>query len=110
MVSSTEDFQLITDANTLPDGHNDLLITIRQVYKNHIYSPDFTSKFQNGGFVSHVDLPRLDAGQQGGAFWSAFMPCPVTGNGTDFSDSQYDGSTLCSLLSCIPYIYMTDHP
>lgn len=61
-------------------------------YKNRIYSEDFKQKFENGGFVSHVDLPRLDAGMQGGAFWSAFMPCPP-GNGTDFSTARYAPST-----------------
>ncbi|PVH97174.1 hypothetical protein DM02DRAFT_598048 [Periconia macrospinosa] len=79
----------ILEQNPLIDGHNDLLITIRGTYKNHIYSEDFKQKFEHGGFVSHVDLPRLDAGLQGGAFWSAFMPCPTSKNGTDFSDSQY---------------------
>ncbi|KAF2645436.1 dipeptidase 1 precursor [Massarina eburnea CBS 473.64] len=80
--------QNILKETPLIDGHNDLLITLRSAYKNHIYSPDFKEKFENGGFISHVDLPRLDAGKQGGAFWSAFMPCPA-GNGTDFSDTRY---------------------
>jgi hypothetical protein len=57
-------------------------------YKNKIYGDDFKEKFENGGFIQHVDLPRLDAGMQGGAFWSAFMPCPA-GNGTDFSTERY---------------------
>ena len=60
-------------------------------YKNHIYGDDFQEKFENGGFPQHVDLPRLDQGMQGGAFWSAFMPCPP-GNGTDFSDERYSSS------------------
>ncbi|CAI6341990.1 unnamed protein product [Periconia digitata] len=80
----------ILEDNPLIDGHNDLLIGIRQFYKNRIYGDDFTQKFENGGFMSHVDLPRLDQGLQGGAFWSAFMPCPITSNGTDFSDAQYE--------------------
>lgn len=60
-------------------------------YKNHIYGDDFRDKFENGGFVQHVDIPRLKAGMQGGAFWSAFMPCPP-GNGTDFSTHRYADS------------------
>lgn len=67
------------------------MITIRTKFKNHIYGSDFKDKFENGGLVQHTDLPRLDEGRQGGAFWSAFMPCPE-GNGTDFSDKRYDDS------------------
>lgn len=74
-----------------PDGHNDLLIFLRAQYKNRIYDDEFKRKFEKGGLEQHVDLPRLDKGKQGGAFWSAFMPCPL-GNGTDFADSNYDGS------------------
>ena len=42
----------------------------------------------------HTDLPRLKDGKVGGAFWSAFTPCPK--NGTDFSDGNYaDGRLMC---------------
>lgn len=75
------------------DGHNDLLIAIRTNSSNRINSADFKDRFENGGYVSHVDIPRLDAGVQGGAFWSAFMPCPIGGNATDFSDDRYEPST-----------------
>ena len=37
--------------------------------------------------LMHVDLPRLKKGKNGGAFWSAFVPCPQ--DGTDFSDENY---------------------
>ncbi|KAF1971437.1 hypothetical protein BU23DRAFT_590653 [Bimuria novae-zelandiae CBS 107.79] len=67
----------ILKENPLIDGHNDLLISLRGLYQNHIYGHDFKEKFENGGFPQHVDLPRLEVGMQGGAFWSAFMPCPV---------------------------------
>jgi membrane dipeptidase len=70
------------------DGHNDLMITIRGRFKNHIYD-DFKDKFENGGMPQHVDLPRLDEGLQGGAFWSAFMPCPPSNGTLDFSDENY---------------------
>ncbi|OAG00273.1 uncharacterized protein CC84DRAFT_1102196 [Paraphaeosphaeria sporulosa] len=80
--------QKILRENPLIDGHNDLLISLRMRYKNLIYGHDFKEKFEHGGFPQHVDLPRLDQGMQGGAFWSAFMPCPP-GNGTDFSDEKY---------------------
>ena len=39
--------------------------------------------------AAHVDLPRLKDGKVGGAFWSAFTPCPK--NGSDFSDENYVG-------------------
>jgi membrane dipeptidase len=69
------------------------MIFIRGTYKNHIYDDNFKGKFENGGLPQHVDLPRLDEGMQGGAFWSAFMPCP-SGNGTDFSNERYSESEI----------------
>lgn len=44
----------------------------------------------------HVDLPRLRQGMNGGAFWSAYVPCPK--NGTDFSDENYLDSKRSTLL------------
>lgn len=75
-----------------PDGHNDLAIFIRALYKNQIYDDKFAGPFKNGGLPFHVDLPRLRAGLNGGAFWSVFWPCPE--NGTDFSDETYLPSEL----------------
>ncbi|KAK4992233.1 hypothetical protein LTR50_001212 [Elasticomyces elasticus] len=69
------------------DGHNDLLILIRFLYRNRIYEPDFVNSFENGGIPGQVDLSRLDGGKVGGAFWSAFVPCPA--NGSDFSNENY---------------------
>ncbi|OCL15317.1 dipeptidase 1 precursor [Glonium stellatum] len=63
------------------------MIMIRALFGNHIYGLKFKYKFENGGMPYHVDLPRLDKGKMGGAFWSAFMPCPK--NGSDFSDENY---------------------
>jgi len=34
-----------------------------------------------------LDIPRLETGKIGGAFWSAFVPCPA--DGFDFSDENY---------------------
>ncbi|KAL9007005.1 MAG: hypothetical protein Q9188_000293 [Gyalolechia gomerana] len=73
--------------NPLFDGHNDLAILIRFLYKNQIYDPAFTKPFEEGGLEMHVDLPRLKAGKVGATFWSAFVLCPT--NGTDFSDEAY---------------------
>jgi membrane dipeptidase len=70
----------------LIDGHNDLAIMIRVWYNNHIYGA-FQKPFAEGGMPLHVDLPRLQEGRVGGAFWAAFVPCPP--NGTDFSDGNY---------------------
>ena len=69
------------------DGHDDLAILIRFKYLNDIYDTNFTKLFEKGGLYGHVDIPRLKAGKVGGAFWSAFTPCPR--NGTNFSDSNY---------------------
>jgi membrane dipeptidase len=68
------------------------MIFVRGKYKNHIYNNAFQEKFENGGLEYHVDIPRLEEGMQGGAFWSAFWPCPL-GNGTDFADERYFDST-----------------
>lgn len=74
--------------NPLIDGHNDLMIFITGKYQNHIYKNEFADKFEHGGLAQHVDIPRLEKGLQGGAFWSAFWPCPL-GDGTNFSDERY---------------------
>lgn len=81
------------------DGHNDLAIFIRGRYKNHIYDNGFQEKFEHGGLEQHVDIPRLEKGLQGGAFWSAFWPCPK-GNGTDFSDEKYHDSRSALTFRC----------
>ncbi|KAI1824647.1 dipeptidase [Xylaria intraflava] len=79
----------------LIDGHNDLPILIRILYNNHIYNKNFTEPFLNGGFPQHTDLPRLRAGQNGGAFWSVYTPCPA--NGSDYSDENYAASVQLTL-------------
>ncbi|OCK74822.1 hypothetical protein K432DRAFT_409551 [Lepidopterella palustris CBS 459.81] len=71
------------------------MILIRFLYGNHIYGAKFKDKFENGGMENHVDLPRLDKGKVGGAFWSAFMPCPK--NGSDFSDENYAETVRATL-------------
>jgi hypothetical protein len=71
----------------LIDGHNDLAIYVRSLFDNHIYEKNFTVPFEQGGLVGHVDLPRLKKGKNGGAFWSAFVPCPA--DGLDFSKENY---------------------
>jgi membrane dipeptidase len=73
------------------------MISIRARYHNHIYDNEFQDKFENGGLFQHVDIPRLEAGLQGGAFWSAFWVCPVGRNGTDFSDERYSGIVRATL-------------
>ncbi|KAI5275477.1 hypothetical protein E4T47_01420 [Aureobasidium subglaciale] len=60
---------------------------MRVLYGNKIYDPKFTDKMENGGLPGQVDIPRMNAGKLGGAFWSAFVPCPA--NGSDFSDAAY---------------------
>lgn len=71
----------------LIDGHNDLAILLRAVYKNKITGDAFTTPWEQGGLIGHVDIPRLRAGRNGGAFWSVFWLCPP--NGTDYSDDVY---------------------
>ncbi|EFX04160.1 microsomal dipeptidase precursor [Grosmannia clavigera kw1407] len=80
----------ILSTTPLIDGHNDFAIFIRAAYKNHIYGDDFRKGFEKDGLPQHVDLPRLRAGKNGGAFWSVFVGCPA--NGTDYSDDNYADS------------------
>lgn len=80
------------------------MIFIRSQYQNHIYNQsgnDFATKFENGGLAQHTDIPRLQKGMQGGAFWSAFWPCPL-GDGTNFSDDRYSHSKLKTMYFCFP--------
>lgn len=81
--------------NPLIDGHNDLLILLREFYKNKINGENFTKPFEKGGLAGHLDVPRLKKGQQGGAFWSAFVPCPS--DGFDFSDKNYAAPVKATL-------------
>lgn len=78
----------ILEGTPLIDGHNDLAILIRGAYKNKLHDQDFRDKFSHGGLELNVDLPRLQAGQVGGAFWSAFVVCPENAS-DDFSDESY---------------------
>ncbi|OLN84481.1 putative dipeptidase [Colletotrichum chlorophyti] len=87
--------QSILSHTPLIDGHNDLPILIRGRFQNHIYGKNFSEPFEKGGLVGHVDLPRLREGQNGGAFWSVYTPCPA--NGSDFSDGNYAESIQWTL-------------
>ncbi|KIW03263.1 uncharacterized protein PV09_05483 [Verruconis gallopava] len=85
----------ILSENPLIDGHNDLLILLRGRYQNHIYGAAFKDSFENGGLEGHVDIPRIRKGRYGGAFWSAFMPCPR--NVTNYDDANYAWTTKATL-------------
>lgn len=85
----------ILSTTPLIDGHNDFPIFIRYAYNNHIYADDFRQGFETDGLPQHVDLPRLRAGMNGGAFWSVYVACPA--NGSDFSDDNYAGSVRDTL-------------
>ncbi|KAH8167713.1 hypothetical protein CIB48_g504 [Xylaria polymorpha] len=85
----------ILSETPLIDGHNDLAILIRVLYNNHIYEQNFTEAFARGGMAYHVDLPRLKEGQNGGAFWSVYTPCPA--NGSDYSEENYLASVQFTL-------------
>ncbi len=70
------------------DGHNDFPIRVRASYGSHIYSANFTRDFEEGGMLGHVDIPRIKKGMYGGAFWSAWTPCPS--ERMDFSNENYE--------------------
>jgi membrane dipeptidase len=63
------------------------MILIRALYHNKLSDGSFLHLFQNGGLQGHVDLPRIQHGGLGGAFWSAYIGCPK--NWTDFSNENY---------------------
>ncbi|KAE8442633.1 hypothetical protein EG329_002990 [Mollisiaceae sp. DMI_Dod_QoI] len=86
--------QILLDT-PLIDGHNDLAILIRFRFNNQLYDEEFKKPFEEGGMPMHVDLPRLRQGMNGGAFWSAFVPCPK--DGLDFSDANYADSVAFTL-------------
>ncbi|KAI1169744.1 dipeptidase [Nemania sp. FL0916] len=94
-LSIEERVHKILSETPLIDGHNDLAILIRSMFNNHIYDKAFTEPFTQGGFPSHTDLPRLREGQNGGAFWSVYTPCPT--NGSDWSDENYAASVQLTL-------------
>lgn len=79
--------ETILEQNPLIDGHNDLLILVRELYHNQINGKNFTESFEKGGLAGHVDVPRLKKGKQGGAFWSTFVLCPT--DAFNFSDENY---------------------
>ncbi|KAK8067129.1 Dipeptidase sirJ [Apiospora hydei] len=85
--SVEERVRKILTSTPLIDGHDDFPLLVRYMYDNHIYSPNFTKPFSTTGLPMHVDLPRLRAGLNGGAFWSVYAPCPA--NGSDFSEANY---------------------
>ena len=93
----------ILKGTPLIDGHNDLAIFIRGGYANKIHSKEFKNKFENGGLEYNVDLPRLSRGMQGGAFWSAFVVCPVNAS-NDFSGQNY-AEAVSHTLSQIDLIH-----
>lgn len=70
------------------------------MYGNRLNDGNFSSKFENGGLEYHTDIPRIEKGLSGGAFWSAFLPCPA--NASDFSDEAYAPSMLFAFyLFCL---------
>ncbi|ODA77391.1 hypothetical protein RJ55_07020 [Drechmeria coniospora] len=81
--------------NPLIDGHVDLAIAIRGLYRNRIDSLEWLESFKNGTLAGHVDLARLRLGQSGGAFWSVFAPCPAKAD--DFSDENLAPSVQFTL-------------
>ncbi|ETS80388.1 hypothetical protein PFICI_07917 [Pestalotiopsis fici W106-1] len=84
----------ILSTTPLIDGHDDFPLLVRALYHNKIYG-NFSEAFSETGLPMQVDLPRLRAGQNGGAFWSVFAPCPA--NGSDWSDENYRSSVQFTL-------------
>ena len=86
--TTEERAKAILASTPLIDGHDDLAIFIRGEYKNNVTSDRFKRQFEDGGMPLNLDLPRLRSGQNGGAFWSAFVACPANAS-YDMTDSNY---------------------
>lgn len=87
----------LLEKNPLIDSHVDLPILIRALYNNDIDSEKFEKQFEEGGMPGHVDLPRLDKGKYGGAFWAGYYECPA--DPLNFTDEVYYPSKLASFKS-----------
>ncbi|PWN53541.1 Metallo-dependent hydrolase [Violaceomyces palustris] len=70
----------ILSKHPLIDGHVDVPVYSRYVYKNRVEDIPFDlPPTQNGTFPmpGQVDIPRLRLGRSGGYFWSAYVACPT---------------------------------
>ncbi|KAL6849761.1 hypothetical protein ACO1O0_009306 [Amphichorda felina] len=85
----------VLSSTPLIDGHVDLPILVRGVYKNKIDNDEWRNSFENGPLPGHVDIKRMREGLSGGAFWSLYAPCPE--NGRDFSDENLSQSVQFTL-------------
>ena len=90
--------------NPLVDGHNDLLIHARVQYGNNINNGKLEGAFRNGTTGFHTDVAKIRDGHYGGAFWSAYYPCPL--DVSDFSSEAYDPSTFLA-FSNLPSAFLT---
>ncbi|KAH8079421.1 membrane dipeptidase-domain-containing protein [Cristinia sonorae] len=76
--------QRILDIAPVIDGHIDLPILVRDLYRNNASAFDLEKEIPG-----HVDIPRLRKGQVGGFFWSAYVSCP----NPDIEGKDYLNST-----------------
>ncbi|KAJ8696688.1 hypothetical protein PTI98_006536 [Pleurotus ostreatus] len=60
----------ILDKAPVIDGHIDLPMLARFLYKNNVTAIDLDSPMP-----AHVDIPRLREGKVGGFFWSVYVGC-----------------------------------
>ncbi|KAI9701429.1 MAG: hypothetical protein M1820_006520 [Bogoriella megaspora] len=81
-------FTAVPDSFLTVEQRANRILTQNPLIGNHIYGNDFKKKFEKGGFTAQVDIPRLAQGKNGGAFWSAYVPCPA--QAWNFSDETYE--------------------
>ncbi|GAC92618.1 microsomal dipeptidase [Pseudozyma hubeiensis SY62] len=96
----------------LIDGHVDVPVVARYRYGNKIDRIPFDQPaFPNGSYptISHVDIPRLRAGESGGFFWSSYVVCPnETTVGTNFENAATDIAVRDTLEQLDVIKQMTD--
>lgn len=60
----------ILDRAPVIDGHIDLPILVRSLYRNNVSAVEL-----EGSMPEHVDIPRLRQGKVGAFFWSTYVAC-----------------------------------
>lgn len=70
------------------DGHNDLLGEVRDLANSSFDGYDLSQRL----IINHTDIPRLELGNVGAQFWSAFVPVSEmkTGTSARYCNEQID--------------------
>lgn len=90
----------------LIDGHNDLPNNLKEILNNKLNDFDFSDLRENPKWncsACMTDLKRLKAGQVGGQFWVAYVPCS-----TQFKDAVAQTLEQIDVIKRFIHKYSTD--